>query len=757
MSQHVWKFFRSGGFDQARLDTAADLLALGELDQKLWVALSCPVGSVAFPAATLAALDTDADGHVRAAEVVAAAAWLKLRLADPSVLEKGSDRVPLGALAGSPEGQALRAAARRVLQALGKTEANEVELNDLADRSLIFGPGQIHGNGVVRADMSADPAVQALIARLGESYGFSTDRNGNPGVDEAALAQAQADAAAYSAWQARRPDSKGLAGDAALAALAAFSGVRGKIDDYFVRCAIAAFDPRANATLNGDDETLAAISRADLSTPTDDLSALPLARPAAGAELPLEAGINPAWQARLADFSAAVVVPLLGARPSLAAGEWTTLKSRLAALAAWYDERPASPLAAWTNSEHAALMGAAGAALAGLMADQLALAKDLAAVDDLERLLHLARDFQRFCNNFVSFREFYVRARDPHQAESVGAPPDTRAIFLAGTLYVDGRSCDLCVSVGDAARHASLAGLARIYLLYCECTRGSEKRTIAAAVTNGESDQLLVGRNAVFYDRHGDDWDATIVRIVDHPISLRQAFWSPYRKLGKAIGEQLDKLAASRAQSADTQLQTAVIDGARRAATAPPAAVPAAPAGGAASSAPVPAPAGVPATASAGAKPAAAAPAAAPAAPAAFDVAKFAGIFAAIGLAVGAIGTALAAVVTGFLGLVWWQMPLALAGLILAVSGPAMLMAYFKLRRRTLGPLLDANGWAINSQALINLPFGAALTHLAKLPAGAERALTDPYAQKQPPYKLYAFLLVCAAISIWGLSKLLGK
>ena len=41
-----------------------------------------------------------------------------------------------------------------------------------------------------------------------------------------------------------------------------------------------------------------------------------------------------------------------------------------------------------------------------------------------------------------------------------------------------------------------------------------------------------------------------------------------------------------------------------------------------------------------------------------------------------------------------------------------MLLAWLKLRRRNLGPILDANGWAINSRARINVSFGAAMTEL---------------------------------------------
>ena len=28
-------------------------------------------------------------------------------------------------------------------------------------------------------------------------------------------------------------------------------------------------------------------------------------------------------------------------------------------------------------------------------------------------------------------------------------------------------------------------------------------------------------RNGVFYDRAGGDWDATITKVIDHPISIR--------------------------------------------------------------------------------------------------------------------------------------------------------------------------------------------------------------------------------------------
>src|SRR5690606_36342466 len=98
-------------------------------------------------------------------------------------------------------------------------------------------------------------------------------------------------------------------------------------------------------------------------------------------------------------------------------------------------------------------------------------------------------------------------------------------MFQAGTLYLDSRSCALVVRVDDPGKHAPLAGLSKCYLAYCALRRpGGETLQVAAVFSGGDSDYLMVGRNGVFYDRKGRDWDATITKIVDNPISIRQAF-----------------------------------------------------------------------------------------------------------------------------------------------------------------------------------------------------------------------------------------
>ncbi|WP_210386923.1 hypothetical protein [Ectothiorhodospira sp. PHS-1] len=193
---------------------------------------------------------------------------------------------------------------------------------------------------------------------------------------------------------------------------------------------------------------------------------------------------------------------------------------------------------------------------------------------------------------------------------------------------------------------------------------------------------------------------------MEHPVSIRQAFWSPYRRIARLIGEQLRKIAASRDKAVEDGTTAGITEATARAE----------------------APKSMPAP---------------------FDIAKFAGIFAAIGLALGALGTAMAALISGLISLPPWKIPVVIAGVILLISGPSMILAWLKLRQRNLGPLLDANGWAVNTRAKINLPFGASLTGVAALPKGAHRSLDDPYAEKKLPWKTLLLLLVLVVTTVF--------
>ncbi len=301
---------------------------------------------------------------------------------------------------------------------------------------------------------------------------------------------------------------------------------------------------------------------------------------------------------------------------------------------------------------------AAKAAAETANADALAAAK--AEFMPLRKLLLIHRDFYRLLRNFVTLEDFYDR------------DDATVASFEAGTLIIDQRACKLCIRVHDMAKHDAQAPLSGMYLIYCNCVNQKTGKTaqIVAAMTQGEVSNLSIGKNAVFYDNDGLDYDATVTKIIDNPISIRQAFWTPYRKFSKWIEEKINKSAAEKDAKAFGDL-TAKAD----AATDPNAEK-----------------------------------------QQAFDIAKFAGIFAAIGMALGMIGAALVSVAEGMSGFHWWQYVIVFVCILLVISGPSMIMAYLKLRRRNLAPVLNANGWAINADAIISVPFGRTLTEQVAFP-----------------------------------------
>lgn len=696
-SVYPWRFFRSGGFDQVRIETADDLRHLAELDQKLWSVLACPTSGLEFDSRTLQLLDGDGDGRIRAPEVIAAVRWVCKVLKDPGCLFAGASALPLSAIAADDdEGGRLLATARRMLAYLDKADAEAIAMDDVADTTRLYAPDHYNGDGIVPVELAADADTSGLIALIIEHLGGKDDRSGKPGVDTDGLAAFLAQAQAVADWQAAAAGDRVLPlGDDTAAAAALFEAVREKVDDYFTRCKLAAFDERAADALNPADSAYASLTGEMLDAGSAGIGALPLARVAADAMLPLTNGLNPAWAAAVAALRDGVVKPVFGDVDMLSEVQWRDLSGRFTAYRDWQAAKPASSLTALAADELRALLdGPAPASLATLIEADLAAETAAAQIEAVERLVRYNRDLVTLLRNYVSLSDFYQGGR--------------KAIFQAGTLYLDQRSCELCLKVADMGRHAALAPLSGTYLVYCNCERqGEAPMTIVAAMTGGDADEMMVpGRNGVFYDRQGRDWNASVVKVVENPISVRQAFWSPYKRVARMIGEQIHKFAASRDKAVEAKAAAGVAD--------------------------------------AGAKAEAPAPAAAPA----FDIAKFAGIFAAIGLALGALGTALAAVVTGFLSLPAWQMPLVIGGIMLLISGPSMLLAWLKLRQRNLGPLLDANGWAVNTRARINIPFGAALTGVAMLPEGASTSLSDPYAEKQSPWGTWLFLAIVLIVGI---------
>ncbi|RZJ62243.1 MAG: hypothetical protein EON49_02850 [Acidovorax sp.] len=708
-SPHPWQFFRAGGVDQVIIRSGQDIARLPELDQKLWVALACPTRGIEFDERTLDLIDTDHDGRIRPPELLAACAWACAQLRNPDELTQPGDTLDIAAIDDSTEpGAALANAARRILSMAGQQDASVISLADVVARSEHLSTLRFNGDGIITVETAQDDALaRKAIEHILKTQG-STPPVGDPplpGIDRARAEAFFADLDKISAWAAKARDATtALAlGEHTLQATQAMNAVAHKVEDFFARSRLADYDLRAATALNPSLEEYTAMAGTQLDLSSPSITALPLAPITPKALLPLTEGVNPAWARALRDFRDHTVAPLLGRQAdALTQQEWHTIGQALAPCQQWLADRPATPLDALGDEVlHTLYSSDARQRVMDLIAEDEAEQKHNEHTKDLEKLLRFKRDLLELLNNFVSFSAFYQRRG---------------AIFQAGTLYLDARSCDLTVQVADAAPHAKLAGLAKTYLAYCQCTRKGQKMGIVAAFTAGDVDFLFVGRNGVFYDRKGQDWDATITRIVENPTSIAQAFLSPYKKFVRLIEEQVAKRAAAGEARAQKSLG----------ATA-----------GALANTPLKA---------AGATTADTITAAAPRRT---DV----GTVAAIGVALGSISAVLVGVFAKFVDLGVW-IPLALVGIVLAISGPSMLIAWLKLRQRSLGPLLDASGWAINGRMRINTRLGSSLSQTAKVPANARRTLHDPFAESKAPLWWSAAALVVAValgVAAWRL------
>ncbi len=698
--KYKWEFANFGGTLRVRIAKGEDIAHLDELDPKMWTVLSCPVNGLEIDDRSLAYIDCDGDGKIRVNDVVATAKWITGLLKNADLLLDGNDSIDVELLAETADGTKLKASAKQILENLGK-EGTVVSLADTADVAAIFAKTRFNGDGVVTEATAEDSDEKAAIAAAVTSLGGVADRSGAMGVNADMVEAFYKTLAEYEAWQAAAVELP--FGDQTDKALAAYNALDAKVKDFFMRSKLAAFSPDSTASLDVQTSRIDAISAENLTGKTEEIAAYPIARVTGKAEIDLTAPVNPVWAAQFDTIKA-----LIPEQKTLGEADWAEIGAKFGAYTAWQGAKAGAAVEGLgLDAVKNFLAQDKKSAILDLIAQDLALKEEAENIEMVDKFLHVYRDFYRLLRNFVTLNDFYTK------------DPSVSAIFQSGRLIIDQRECRMCMKVSDMGKHTASAAISGMYLVYCDCTTKSSaaKLPIVAAVTVGDVGDVFVGKNVIYYDNAGVEWDAVVTKIVESPISVAQAFWSPYRKMAKTVENLINKSAADK--------DAKMMSNATAKINAAPAAVPAA---------------GTDPKAAAAAPP--------------FDIAKFAGIFAAIGMALGMIGTALAALAKGIFALSWWQLLLAFAGVMLVISGPAMILAWLKLRRRNIAPLLNANGWAINAAAKISIPFGETLTDTAKYP---KIRVKDPYAKRglKPCHAwLLGILLVAVVVAALWLANL---
>ena len=683
-SKYEWQYCSLGGAIRVKIGSGEDIAHLGELDQKLWTVLSCPVEGLEFDMQTLEYLDTEKDGKIMVNEVVQAAQWLTSVIKDKDSILNGDSVLQLNNIdTSTTAGKGLYNSARQILKNLG-IDKDEIFLADASDSKAIFAGTKLNGDGIITALSTSDDAQKQIIADIIATVGSVEDRSGEKGVNAELIEKFYASCADWAAWKSSAPVMP--YGERTAAAFNAYNALKDKMNDYFTRCRLVAFDTEVAKAVN--------VAVTDI----NDIDSCPIAAPKAARTLDL-AAINPAWQKRFDDLAS---LTGFSGKTEMTEADWRSVETTFNDYAAWLGAKKGAEVEPLGEVRiNAILIAGEKEALLELVERDKALAAESSSIDDVKKLMYYYRDFYRLLKNFVLFTDFYSRA------------PGVRAMFELGQLYIDQRCCDLCIRISDMSKHADMAAQSGIFLIYFKATSKvlGKSMDAVAVMTDGDIFDLRPGKNGIFYDLQGNNWDAVITKVVDNPVSISQAFWAPYRKAWEFCVGILNKSAADKDAKINADLQAKVQTAA---ATTP-----------------------------------GAADAAKSDKQQAFDIAKFAGIFAALGMAIGYIGSAFTKIIAGIQKTPLRDQILILLGLMLVISGPSCFIAWTKLRKRNLGPILNANGWAINSKVLVTILFGGKLTTVAKYP---KLKLADPYGQKTPAWKIWLpTVLIILAIAFLAL------
>lgn len=694
--KYKWHFVNVGGTARVRINSGEDIAHLNELDPKMWTVLSCPTTGLEIDDKSLKYMDCDGDGKLRVNDVICVSQWITSVLKDKDLILKGADSIDINQInTDDANGKKLYSSAKRILENLGK-EGTVISLADTADITAIFAKTRFNGDGIITEASTDDAELKATIAAALYTVGGVADRSGAQGIGADQIEAFYKNLNDYVAWNDAVVEAP--YGDKTDALIAAYNALDAKVKDFFMRSKLAAFSPNSMASLDIQTSRIDAISAENLSTKNDEIAAYPLTHITGKSEIDVNAAINPAWDK---NFNIIKSVAIDSSKTVITEEDWNAIGAKFAAYQAWKNAKAGVAVEGLgLDAVKNFIAQDKKAALLDLVAQDAALKEESDNIEMVDKFLHIFRDFYKLLNNFVTFNDFYNKDKN------------IKSIFQCGTLIIDQRACKFCMKVADTGKHSAAAGTSGMYLVYCDCTTKSKpgKLQIVAAVTVGDIGALAVGKNGIFYDNSGLEWDAVITKIIDNPINISQSFWSPYRRMSTAIENLINKSAADKdakmmanATANINAAPTKTAEEAKAAAATPP-----------------------------------------------FDIAKFAGIFAAIGMALGMIGTALASIFKGLFALTWWQLIMLFVGIILLISGPAMVMAWMKLRRRNIAPLLNANGWAVNANSKISIPFGETLTEMAKYP---KMKLDDPFAKKGlktwQKWSLTVLLIIAVVAGLW--------
>lgn len=657
---------------QLRITTPEDLEAILDLDESLWAATSAPATVFRCDPRLTECLDSDGNGRINTHEVKSAIRWLFDVLGDRSGIGKGDDSFPLSAIReDSPQGNGLLGSARYALRTLGKTADDRISLADV--RAFLGNLQQqpLNGDGIVVPEAAPDPVTKQYIEDILAATGGVPDASGRQGVSGASITAFDEATDAFLSWRAKGELSPGEAmsdvmplGSDTPSVYEVFIRYAEKIDLYFDLARAAKYDPSLAERLRPGSSGAGDVELSRSEALNEYLARGPVATPPEEGKLVVSGeGVNPLYRPWIAELREKVLGPVLGAvSDALTEDEWTRVRSTLDPHGAYLAEKagecvepiPVERLETYRG-------GACKAIVEGLIEEDGQVASIRTAVEEVERLLLYHAQLMQFADNFVSFGQLYSVSE--------------RAMFEMGSAVIDGRWFNLALKVDDLAGHSAIAATSNIFTSYMEVTGGETDETFVVAIpaTHGARGNLGVGKRGVFFDTDGNEYDARVVRVIENPISLREALVAPFVRLWDFVLGKIEALAGASEKNLQKSTETLMAKPAPDAASAGGARMPGGPAG----------------------------------------------LLVGLSVSAAAIGSSFAFVTKTLSGMSRGQVLTGLAGAACVVLVPVALIAVLKLRRQDLSSLLEGCGWAVNARMRLSRPLRRQFTRRVFFPAKA--------------------------------------
>ncbi|MBN2713541.1 MAG: hypothetical protein JXR97_14060 [Planctomycetes bacterium] len=675
-----------GGCYQLDLDCPEKLKALLDLDEALWAAMSIPNELLTCDQAFLRFLDTDENARVRTDELRQGITWLFRMLKDFSGVASGSDRLMLSAIDdGNEEGAAVKRAAELILSNLNADDRTAVTLEQVRNRQSILGSGAANGDGVIPPEaVKGDTLLEPFIRDIMSTIGSVGDASGLSGVTDEQMNKFTAEAKAYLEWYDRGLIPEGetktnvmpLGADTP-SAYEHYKKVADKIDQYFSLSSMVRLDERLVDKLRLMEQGITEADLADTAAIEGRMRKIAVAMPRADEILHIDENINPVFREDIASF-AENVLPHFSKSDvydELRLHTWRKIKASFAPYTAWLETKGGVAVENLGQEKlKNYIQGDLPGCLQKIMDEDKAVARELEQIQNVEKLILCQRWMMELVNNFVSFPVLY--------------DPERRSLVELGTLILDGRRFTLNVLVRDRKAHKEIAKECQICLLYLEVVSSDKAKKdklpatfenglpdrfeIATAVTAGSMRNLFRGKKGLFVTSEGRELDATVVDIIENPVSLWEAVKQPFKKLGEFVGKQAEKFSTSRYASMEKSIDKTVSEVDKNITT-------------------VPAKAGKKNDSQAGA---------------------LRDLLMGGSVALAAVGGTFTYIVKTIKegGVGFGDVLMVLGGIIALIAMPTLIVAWAKLRRRNLAVLFEACGMTMNVDMMLTTRIGNLFT-----------------------------------------------